>query len=63
MYLQIFLQNFIGRTTAVKGDKQVSDKNTVKFISGATKSSKAFINGMNAAIDIASRIAGGEYNG
>jgi len=58
-----FLKNFIGRTTAVKGDKRVSDKDTVKYISGATKSSKAFIEGINAAIDIASRIAGGEYNG
>ncbi len=58
-----FLQNFIGKTTVVKGDKKISDKNTVKYISGATKSSKAFMKGINAAIDIASRLAGGEYNG
>jgi len=58
-----FIQNFIGRSTVVKGDKKVSDKDTVKYISGATKSSKAFINGINAAINIASRLAGGEYYG
>ena len=58
-----FLNNFIGKTTAVKGDKKVSDKDTVKYISGATKSSKAFISGINTAINIASRLAGGEYLG
>ena len=58
-----FINNFIGKTTQVVGDKKVSDKNTVQIISGATKSSKAFINGMNVAIDIASKLAGGGFVG
>lgn len=58
-----FIQNFIGRTTVVKGDKKISDKDTVQYISGATKSSKAFIKGINAAIEIVSHISGGEYVG
>ncbi len=58
-----FLQNFIGRTTTVIGGKDMSDKNSVQYISGATISSKAFIKGINVAIDIVSRLVGGEYNG
>ncbi len=58
-----FIQNFLGRTTQVKGDKTVTDKNTVQIISGATKSSNAFIKGMNVAIDIASQLAGGGFIG
>ncbi len=58
-----FINNFIGKTTTVTGDNKVTDKNTVQIISGATKSSKAFIRGMNVAIDIASKLAGGGFVG
>ncbi len=58
-----FIENFIGRTQTVIGDKKVTDKNTVQIISGATKSSKAFIRGMNVAIEIGSQLAGGGFVG
>ena len=58
-----FLQNFVGKSTTVKGDKKAADKDTVVYISGATKSSKAFIKGINAAITVVSELTGGEQNG
>ncbi len=58
-----FLQNFVGKSTTVKGDKRATDKDTVLYISGATKSSKAFIKGINAAITVVSELTGGEQNG
>lgn len=58
-----FIQNFIGRTSTVKADKKATDKDTVQIISGATKSSKAFVNGINVAIDIVSQLVGGGFIG
>ena len=58
-----FINRFIGKNTTVVGDKKGLEKNTVQIISGATKSSKAFIKGINVAIDIASKLAGGGFIG
>ncbi len=54
-----FLSQFIGKTVNITTNDPSSD-NTVQIISGATKSSRAFLNGVNAALDAASKIQGVE---
>ena len=58
-----FIEQFVGRTQTVIADKKITDKNTVQIISGATKSSKAFVRGINVAIEIAAQLAGGGFVG
>ncbi len=57
---QSYLDSFKGIKGTVIGDKTSTDSNTVALISGATKSSKAFTKGINAALNVVSQIKGGE---
>lgn len=55
-----FLTQFKGKSTNIGGVKSSPSKNEIQTISGATKSSKAFLRGVNAALAVVSQINGGE---
>lgn len=53
-----FLSQFVGKTKGITISSS-SSENSVQVVSGATKSSKAYIRGMNAALDVANKVLGG----
>lgn len=55
-----FLSQFTGKSGIISGVGSSPSKNEVQTISGATKSSKAFLRGVNAALTVVSQISGGE---
>lgn len=54
-----FLTQFIGKKNNITASEGT---NSVTLISGATKSSKAYLRGINAALSVASTLQGGEDN-
>lgn len=52
-----FLSQFIGK---IKGITAGTDENSIQTVSGATKSSKAYLRGINAALDVTSKVLGGK---
>ena len=55
-----FLSQFIGKSGSVTGVSSTPAKDEIQTISGATKSSKAFLRGVNAALTVVSQIDGGD---
>ena len=55
-----FLSQFVGKSGKITGVASLPEKDEIQTISGATKSSKAFLRGINAALTVAAQISGGE---
>ena len=55
-----FLLQFKDKSGNIAGVGSEPEKNQIQTISGATKSSKAFLRGVNAALAVAEQINGGE---
>ncbi len=57
-----FLTQFNGKLAGIVGVSGQPENNQIQVISGATKSSKAYLRGINAALEIANQMLGGEDN-
>lgn len=58
-----FLTQFVGKSGSIIGTKDKPETNSqIQTISGATKSSKAYLRGINAALEIAKQVQGGEVS-
>ncbi len=55
-----FLSQFVGKSGKITGVSSAPSKDEIQTISGATKSSSAFLRGINAALTVAAQISGGE---
>lgn len=55
-----FLSQFEGKSGSITGVTSSPSKDQIQTVSGATKSSKAFLRGVNAALTAVSQIDGGE---
>lgn len=55
-----FLNQFVGKSGSITGVASSPEKGQIQTISGATKSSKAFLRGVNAALTVFQNIGGGD---
>ncbi len=55
-----FLSQFIGKSSSITAVTGAPSNNEIAVISGATKSSKAYLRGINAAISVVKQISGGD---